>query len=57
MLDGAKNWNQWYNYILAMCKMSDIDGIYHWRYPMPVQTTRETEDAFDERAIYRKKAN
>ena len=57
MLDGAKNWDQWYNSILGMCEIADIDGILTGDDPIPVQAEMETAIQFTNRCIYWKTAN
>lgn len=57
MLDGAKNWDQWYNSLLGMCEMANIDGILTGDDPIPVQAETETAVEFTNRCIYWKTAN
>ena len=57
MLDGAKNWDQWYSSLLGMCEMADIDGILTGDDPVPSQGEKETAAAFTNRCIYWKTAN
>ena len=52
MLDGAKNWDHWYNSILGMCEMADIDGVLTGHDTIPVQMDKETDKAFSERTVY-----
>ncbi len=56
-LDGAKNWDHWYNSILAMCEMNDIDGIFTGHDPMPVRLEGEKDKALNDRIVYWKTAN
>ena len=57
MLDGAKNWDQWYNSLLGMCEMADIDGILTGDDPIPIAADKETATQFTNRCIYWKTAN
>ena len=57
MLDGAKNWDHWYNSLLGMCEMTDIDGILTGDDPVPVAAEKESASAFTNRSIYWKTAN
>ncbi len=51
-LDGAKNWDHWYNSILAMCEMNDIDGIFTGHDLMPVRFDGEKGKPLNDRTIY-----
>ena len=57
MLDGAKNWDLWYNSLLGMCEMADIDGILTGDDLIPTQGEKETATTFTNRSIYWKTAN
>ena len=57
MLDGTKNWDLWYNSLLGMCEMADIDGILTGEDPIPIQFDKESASAFTNRCIYWKTAN
>ena len=57
MLEGAKNWDHWYNSLLGMCEMADIDGILTGDDPIPSQAEKETAPQFTNRCIYWKTAN
>ena len=58
-LDGAKNWDLWYNSLLGMCEMADIDAILTGEDSVPVldPATKETATQFTNRSIYWKTAN
>ena len=47
MLDGAKNWDHWYNSLLGMCEMTDIDGILTGEDEIPIQGEKETLAAYN----------
>ena len=57
MLDGAKNWDHWYNSLLGICEMTDIDGILTGEDEIPIQGEKETLAAYNNRYIYWKTAN
>ena len=57
MLDGAKNWDHWYNCLLGMCEIADIDGILTGEDPVPVAAEKETATQYTNRCIYWKTAN
>ena len=56
-LDGASNWDQWYNAMLGMCEMADIDGILTGESSVPVAKQGEKPTEFTNRCIYWKTAN
>lgn len=57
VLHGAKNWDRWYNSILGMCEMADIDGILTGETFIPIVDEKESITAFEDRILYWKTAN
>ena len=57
MLNGVKNWDHWYNSLLGMCEMADIDGILTGEDEIPIQGEKESITAYNNRCIYWKTAN
>ncbi len=57
MLDGAKNWDHWYNTLLGMCEMADIDRILTGGDALPTRKDGESAAKFNKRSIYWKTAN
>ena len=57
MLDEVKNWNHWYNSILDMCEMTDIDDVLIGYDTIPIQMNKKTDKAFSERIVYWKIIN
>ena len=51
-LDGANNWDQWYNSLLGMSEITNIDGILTGNDPLPVQGDKEKDLDFNNRSIY-----
>lgn len=51
MLDGARNWDHWYNSLLGMCEIADIDGILTGDDPIPVAAEKETANQYITGAI------
>ncbi|KAL9132711.1 MAG: hypothetical protein Q9175_006117 [Cornicularia normoerica] len=57
VLQGAQNWDRWYNSILGMCEMADIDGILTGESFIPITDEKEANKAFQDRNVYWKTAN
>lgn len=56
-LKGSKDWDQWYNSLLGMCEIADIDAILTGNDPIPTRDEKEAVTTFSNRSIYWKTAN
>ena len=57
MLNKIKNWDHWYNSILDICEITDIDDVLIGHDTISVQMNKETDKAFSERIVYWKIVN
>ena len=57
MLNKVKNWDHWYNFILDMYKITDIDDVLIEHDTISVQMNKKTDKAFSERIVYWKIVN
>ena len=48
-LHGSKNWDTWYNAIVSMCEMADVDGVLNCEVPKPTQKVKEVAPTFQKR--------